>query len=79
MFTKIHTRWNTAMASGNLPDFAHVGVAEFNILFIRKDWLDRAGIPVPVTFEDVIETARAFNRIMPGGPNTILKFIQYVQ
>jgi putative aldouronate transport system substrate-binding protein len=119
-------RWSTAVASGDVPDFAQVndtiykllyeaglvadmtqiweeyaapelkamvgpsdiarmtlegklmgfplpgfGIGECNILFIRKDWLDKAGLPVPQTFDEVIAAARAFNRIKPAGANTI--------
>lgn len=119
-------RWSTAVASGDVPDFARVndtiykllyeaglvadmtkiweeyaapefkamvgpleiarmtlegklmgfplpsrGIGECNIFYIRKDWLDKAGLPVPQTYDDVIAAARAFNRIKPAGANTI--------
>jgi putative aldouronate transport system substrate-binding protein len=119
-------RWSTAIASGDVPDFAQVsdnvykqlyeaglvadmteiwdeyaspefkamvaetdlaqmtqegrlmgfpipggGMGNCVILFIRQDWLDKVGLPVPKTYEDVIEAARAFNRAKPAGANTI--------
>lgn len=119
-------RWSTAIASGDVPDFASVsasvykqlyeaglvadmtqiweeyaspelkamiaetdfaqmtldgrlmgfplpgfGIGECAILYVRQDWLDKAGLPVPKTYEDVIEAARAFNKAKPAGPNTI--------
>jgi putative aldouronate transport system substrate-binding protein len=47
------------------------GIGECNIVFIRKDWLDKAGLPVPQTFDDLITVARVFNTIKPAGANTI--------
>ena len=122
-----HTaRWNVAMASGDLPDFAFVTENVYRLLYdsgymedmtdifpqyaspellrwispdditrmtidgrlmgfplpakahhggtllwLRKDWLDRLGLPVPTTFEEVITTARAFQDARLGGNDTI--------
>ena len=119
------TKWTTAMASGDIPDFAMVGdsiyqlllesgyVADctdtFNnyaseeykgmlsddqvaqmtfdgsimgipwpshsyygpMLFIRTDWLEKLGLEVPTTFEQVVEVARAFKEAKLGGEDTI--------
>ncbi|GHT59966.1 lipoprotein LipO [Spirochaetia bacterium] len=48
-----------------------MGIGEIAILFIRQDWLDKLGLPVPQTYEDVVAAARAFNTAKPAGPNTI--------
>ncbi|MDR1753329.1 MAG: extracellular solute-binding protein [Eubacterium sp.] len=36
-------------------------------LLIRQDWLDNLGLPVPKTFEDIMETAKAFTEGDPDG------------
>jgi putative aldouronate transport system substrate-binding protein len=119
-------RWNTAMASGDVPDFAIVNnsiykllydadlIADmgdvfkknispelssiipdsylqqmtfngkmygfplpskaFNgsdILFVRKDWLDKLRLPVPQSVEDVLSVALAFKEAKFGGSDTI--------
>jgi putative aldouronate transport system substrate-binding protein len=51
-----------------LPGF---GSGEINILYVRQDWLDKLGLSVPKTYEDVIAAARAFNQAKPAGSNTI--------
>ena len=51
-----------------LPNPAYHGTSH---LFIRKDWLDKLGLPVPSTLEEVVETAKAFQDAKLGGENTI--------
>jgi putative aldouronate transport system substrate-binding protein len=41
------------------------------LLFIRTDWLDQLGLPLPKSVEDVMSIARAFRDAKLGGPNTI--------
>lgn len=36
-------------------------------LFIRKDWLDKLGLPLPATSEEYFNTLRAFKEQDPGG------------
>ena len=36
-------------------------------LWIRKDWLDKLGLDVPKTLDDVVEVARAFKNDDPDG------------
>jgi putative aldouronate transport system substrate-binding protein len=40
-------------------------------LFIRRDWLDKLGLQIPRSIEDVIAVARAFKAAKLGGPDTI--------
>lgn len=41
------------------------------VLFVRQDWLDKAGLPVPQTIEDIISAARAFKAAKLNGDDTI--------
>jgi putative aldouronate transport system substrate-binding protein len=43
----------------------------YNLLWVRKDWLDKVNMPVPRTLEEMKNTALAFQRAQLGGPNTI--------
>ena len=43
------------------------GHAGQNVLWIRKDWLDKLGLTVPKTFDDIVNVARAFMTKDPGG------------
>jgi len=119
-------KWNTAMASGNVPDMGTVDrvtyeslveaglVADmteiyskyaspllrslvdpsnelpymtregvlyglpqtqaypqnYDLLVLRKDWLDRVGKAVPKTIDELVEVATAFKDAQLGGPNT---------
>ncbi|URN95756.1 MAG: extracellular solute-binding protein [Candidatus Pristimantibacillus lignocellulolyticus] len=45
------------------------GADAMNTLFIRKDWLDAVGLPVPKTLEDIEVAARAFIDNNLGGGN----------
>jgi putative aldouronate transport system substrate-binding protein len=119
-------RWNAAIASGDVPDFAWVptnvykllydadliadmsqvfkdyaspdfidmlpveffqqltldgklmgfplptkGYHSSTVLWIRQDWLDKLGLQIPKTTDDVIALARAFYNAKLAGPDTI--------
>lgn len=40
------------------------------LLFIRKDWLDKLGLSVPKTIDELINAAKAFKENKLGGPDT---------
>lgn len=40
-----------------------------NVLWIRKDWLDKLGMDAPTTLDEVIDTARAFKKLNYNGQN----------
>lgn len=42
-----------------------------NVLWIRSDWLEKAGLEAPKTLEDIEKTARKFIELKLGGENTI--------
>ncbi|QJC50401.1 extracellular solute-binding protein [Paenibacillus albicereus] len=42
-----------------------------HLLWVRKDWLDKLGLPVPKTAADIEKTAKAFKDGKLGGANTI--------
>lgn len=42
-----------------------------HVMMIRKDWLDKLGLPVPKTLSDIEKTAKAFVDNKLGGENTI--------
>ncbi len=39
----------------------------YQLMWIRKDWLDKLGLPVPKTMDDIEKTAQAFVTQNPGG------------
>lgn len=41
--------------------------SNFNVIWIRKDWLDNLNLPVPTTFEELEATALAFTTQDPDG------------
>ncbi len=46
---------------GNLYEFGRInGLATNQALYVRKDWLDQLGLPVPKTVEEFYEVAEAF-------------------
>jgi len=53
-----------------------MNIARLNT-FIRKDWLDILGLPVPATIEEFYNTLRAFKERDPGkvGINKVIPFI----
>ena len=42
-----------------------------NVLWIRKDWLEKTGLPEPKTLADVENLAKTFQQMKLGGENTI--------
>ena len=42
----------------------------YNLLWVRQDWLDRLGLPLPQTLDEIRETALAFMENNMGGPDT---------
>lgn len=42
-----------------------------NVLWVRSDWLEKAGLDAPETLEDIEKTARKFMELKLGGENTI--------
>ncbi len=63
----LHERaWGTA----TLPDgrvFAVPTSAQAHVLFVRKDWREKLGLPPPRTWDDVAALARAFTERDPDG------------
>jgi multiple sugar transport system substrate-binding protein len=63
----LHERaWRTA----TLPDgrvFAVPTSAQAHVLFIRKDWRQRLGLPVPQTWDELATLAKAFTERDPDG------------
>jgi len=63
----LHARaWQTA----TLPDgrvFAVPTSAQAHVLFVRRDWRERLGLPPPRTWDEVATLARAFTRNDPDG------------
>jgi putative aldouronate transport system substrate-binding protein len=49
--------------TGTTPD-------SVELLYIRKDWLDKLGLPIPKTTDELINTAKAFAENEMGGPGT---------
>ncbi|WP_422659343.1 extracellular solute-binding protein [Paenibacillus sp. EC2-1] len=45
-----------------------------NYLWIRKDWLEKVGLPKPSTMQDVIKIAEAFAKQNPGGADKTYAF-----
>ena len=58
---------------GRIMGLPHPGATPDNLefLYIRKDWLDELGLPVPKTLDELLDTARAFQEAGLGGENTI--------
>jgi len=42
-----------------------------NLLFIRKDWLDKVNMTPPKTIDDLLQVAKAFKDAKLGGDNTV--------
>lgn len=49
--------------NGSQPD-------NVNLMFIRKDWLDKVGKPVPTTVDELVDVAQAFVDAKLGGEDT---------
>lgn len=45
--------------------------ADAEVLWVRTDWLDKVGMEVPTTIDEVIETAYAFKEAGLGGENGV--------
>ena len=58
---------------GRIMGLPHPGATPDNLefLYIRQDWLDELGLPVPRTLDELLDTARAFQEAGLGGENTI--------
>lgn len=58
---------------GRMMGLPHVGAQpdNVNLLFLRKDWLDKLNLPVPTTVDELVDTARAFKEAKLGGENTV--------
>ena len=58
---------------GRIMGLPHPGATPDNLefLYIRQDWLDELGLPVPKTLDELLDTARAFQEAGLGGENTI--------
>ena len=60
------TAWNEAKDSAGAT-YAVPFSVQANLLFIRKDWLDKLHLPVPTTWAQVVQTAIAFTKDDPDG------------
>jgi len=57
---------NTETRITNSIPARRMNVAQNNT-FIRKDWLDKLGLPIPTTTEEFVEALRQFKEKDPGG------------
>lgn len=60
----------SAWRAATLPDGKTYGVpisVQTHVLFIRKDWREKLGLPVPRTWEDLVQLSRAFTERDPDG------------
>jgi putative aldouronate transport system substrate-binding protein len=56
---------------GNIYAFGNTSPGgEHELVWIRKDWLEKLNLPVPTTFDELMATARAFVEAKLGGENT---------
>jgi putative aldouronate transport system substrate-binding protein len=44
---------------------------QYQLLWVRKDWLDKVHMPAPKTIDDIAAVAQAFVKAQLGGPNTV--------
>ncbi len=61
---------DSAWKAATLPDGKTYGVptsVQTHVLFIRKDWREKLGLPVPRNWEDLAQLARAFTERDPDG------------
>jgi multiple sugar transport system substrate-binding protein len=59
-----------AWATATLPDgrvFAVPTSAQAHVLFVRRDWREKLGLPAPTTWEELATLARAFTERDPDG------------
>ncbi|HEY4082723.1 MAG TPA: sugar ABC transporter substrate-binding protein [Burkholderiaceae bacterium] len=62
----LENAWQTA----RLPDGLYYGVpvsVQTHVLFIRRDWREKLGLPVPRNWEELAQLARAFTERDPDG------------
>lgn len=53
---------------GKLMGLPNTNIAlDHSLLWIRQDWLDKVGLPLPKTIDDLEKTAKAFAEQDPGG------------
>lgn len=50
-----------------LPMYTYEAVGAAKALYVRKDWLDKVGLPVPKTLDDFLKVADAFTNGDPDG------------
>ena len=61
---------DSAWQAARLPDGHYYGVpvsVQTHVLYIRRDWREKLGLPVPRTWEDLAQLARAFTERDPDG------------
>ncbi|CAH0122319.1 hypothetical protein PAE9249_04868 [Paenibacillus sp. CECT 9249] len=57
-----------ARDDGNIYEFGRInGLATNQVLYVRKDWLDKLNLPVPKTVEEFYNVAEAFVKQDPDG------------
>lgn len=58
---------------GRMMGLPHTGGTpdNSNLLYIRKDWLDKVNMEAPKTVEELVATARAFKEAKLGGEDTV--------
>lgn len=59
--------FNKGKVDGKLVTIPARSYAPSDLLFIRQDWLDKLGLPVPKTIEDIKKVAIAFTNNDPDG------------
>lgn len=64
--------WRRVLVNGKRYGLPHVQDAGHDdcTLWVRKDWLDKLGLKVPETWQDVHDVAIAFAQAKLGGPDT---------
>ncbi|MFB9753197.1 extracellular solute-binding protein [Paenibacillus hodogayensis] len=63
------TIWDNAKIYGKLYGIPRPTGLTDQALHIRKDWLDKLGLPIPRTIEEYTEALRAFTKLDPDGNN----------
>lgn len=59
--------WDKVRYKGKIYAVPVGGFKNFAGLFIRKDWLDRLGLPIPTTMDDMYTVLKAFTEKDPDG------------
>ncbi|QNK60225.1 extracellular solute-binding protein [Paenibacillus sp. PAMC21692] len=60
---------NKGMVDGKVYGISKRASIPFFNIWVRKDWLDHLGLPVPTTLEQFFEVAKAFTEDDPDGNN----------